>query len=132
MPIVHNKRAQIFGNHLMTLIPGVNEVDGKVWEEFRKSPAIKHYIAEGEIEEMELVAGKDNVAGSAPFDLTALNQKDAVGLVKATFDKALLERWAEAESRKGVLDALEKQMDALKLAPKDETDPEEDEGEEEA
>lgn len=124
MPIVKNNRPQIFGNHLMTLLPGVNEVDAKKWEEFSKSPAIKHHIAEGEIEELDL----PNAHEGSPVQIDDLNQKEALALVKATFDSKLLERWAENESRKGVLDALEKQMDAIKLKKKD--DEEENEGDE--
>lgn len=116
MPIVKNHRAQIFGNHLMRLLPGVNEVDAKAWDEFKTSPSIKHFIAEGEIEELDL----PNAHEGSPVQIDDLNQKEALALVKATFDSKLLERWAANESRKGVLDALEKQMDALKLKAKEE------------
>lgn len=123
MPIVKNNRAQIFGNHLMSLIPGVNEVDAKKWAEFKLSPTIKHHIAEGEIEELDLpIAHEDS-----PVQIGDLNQKDALSLVKATFDKALLDRWAANESRKGVLDALEKQMDAIALKSKEKAEADEDE-----
>lgn len=128
MPIVKNNRAQIFGNHLMKLLPGVNEVDAKTWDEFKLSPSIKHFIAEGEIEELDL----PNAQEGSPVQIDDLNQKEALALVKATFDSKLLERWAANESRKGVLDALEKQMDALKLKKdeKEDAGAEDDEGDE--
>ena len=127
MPIVKNNRAQIFGNHLMTLLPGVNEVDAKKWEEFKLSPAIKHGISEGEIEEVDLPSAHDD----SPVQISDLNQKEALALVKATFDMTLLERWAESESRKGVLDALEKQIDAVKVKkPKEDAEGDEGEGDE--
>jgi len=127
MPIVKNNRAQIFGNHLLSLLPGVNEVDAKAWDEFKLSPSIKHCIAEGEIEELDFPTANPD----SPVQIDDLNQKEALALVKATFDSKLLERWAANESRKGVLDALEKQMDALKLKKdEEEADADEDEGEE--
>lgn len=125
---IKNSLAKIFGNHLGSIKPGVNEMEEKVWIELAKTPVVKHHVAEGEIEVLEL----PRASPDSPVAIADLNVKEAVSLVKATFDKELLNRWAEVESRKQVLDALEKQMDALKLAPKDETDPEEDEGEEEA
>lgn len=123
MPIVKNNRSQIFGNHLMSLKPGVNEVDPKVWVDFKRSPAIAHYIAEGEIEELDFPTANPD----SPVQIDDLNQKEALALVKATFDKTLLERWAANESRKGVLDALEKQMDAIALKSKEEVEDAEDE-----
>lgn len=125
MPIIiKNKRAQIIGNHILSLLPGVNEVDAKKWAEFKTSPAIVHFMGEGEIEEMDLPVPHDD----SPVQIDDLNQKDAIALVKETFDIALLNRWAENETRKGVLDALEKQFDAVKLKKKSEDDAEGDEG----
>lgn len=128
--IVKNNKKQILGNHLLTLLPGVNDVLPKAWEEFSKSPSIRHFIAEGEIEVLEIP--KAAATPASPIQIDKLNQKDALALVRATFDKALLERWAVSESRKPVLDALERQLDGLKLPKKDASkeEPEDDETEE--
>lgn len=125
---IKNSLAKIFGNHLGSLKPGVNEMEEKVWLELAKTPVVKHHVAEGEIEVLEL----PRASPDSPVAIADLNVKEAVSLVKATFDKELLNRWAEAESRKQVLDALEKQFDAIDLKKKEQGEEEaEEEGSEE-
>lgn len=128
---VKNRLPQIFGNHLASLKPGVNEIEEKHWEQLEKTAAIKHHISEGDIEVLDL----PKASPDAPVAINELNVKEAIALVKSTFDQSILNRWAEKESRKQVLDALEKQFDAVdvKAKKKDEGagEEEEEEGSEE-
>ncbi|MFZ2875819.1 MAG: hypothetical protein WAZ94_15190 [Phycisphaerales bacterium] len=96
------------------LLPGVNELTEKQWKAFDGLPVIQFHLGEGNI---ELIEAKPEAK------LSDLNAKEAAKLVGATVDKALLERWAADESRKVVLDAIEKQMDAISpKTPADEGD----------
>lgn len=130
MPIVtiKNSLAKIFGNHLGSLKPGVNELEEKVWLELAKTPVVKHHVAEGEIEVLDLPRSSPD----APVAIDDLNVKEAIALVKSTFSKDLLNRWAEVESRKQVLDALEKQFDAIDLKKEQGEEEAEEEGSEKA
>lgn len=98
------------------LLPGVNEVDPKAWEAFISNPAQRFLLESGELEVVE--------EAKTLADLAKLSVKEAIAMVKETFRKDLLDRWAEAEERKTVLDAIEKQYDALTIKPKKEDAPE--------
>lgn len=125
--VIKNNLPRIFGNHLGSLKPGVNEIEEKIWKELELTVAIKHEIAEGNIEVMEIAKASPD----APIAIKDLNVKEAVALVKSTFDTAILNRWAEEETRKQVLDALEKQYDAVAVKSKKQEEESEEEGAEE-
>jgi hypothetical protein len=126
--IVKNNTVSIIGMQMpgksgfTTLLPGVNTIAKSDWEEFIKNPARRHQLAEGELEVLE----EDELPS-----LKGKSEKDAIALVRATVRKDLLEGWIDTESRKKVLDAIDKQLEAItpKAPPKDEgaaADPEAD------
>ncbi len=86
------------------LLPGANEVDEAEWAKAEKIPAIQHMIKEG------LLKPQRDVSAA---DLSKLKASDAIDLVNKTVDKALLESWFDAETRKGVLEAIEAQLDEI-------------------
>ena len=106
--LIKNNLPSIIGTKLdgdfVRLLPGVNELTEKQWKAFDDLPVIKFHIGEGNIELVEV---------KAEAKLSDMNAKEAAKLVASTVDKGLLERWAADESRKVVLDAIEKQMDAI-------------------
>lgn len=128
--IVKNNTVSIIGiqntkrGGFTTLLPGLNTIDKEQWEAFIANPARRHQLAEGELEVVE------------EDELTTLKEKsvkDAIALVKSTVRKEMLESWVESENRKQVLDAIEKQLEAIQPPKKtnpDEPDPSKEESEE--
>jgi len=92
-----------FAGDFLRLLPGVNSFTTREWKAF-DLPVIRFHIGEGNIEIVE---------EKSETKLGDMNAKEAAKLVASTVDKGLLERWAADESRKVVLDAIEKQMDAI-------------------
>jgi hypothetical protein len=89
---------------LFVLKPGVNEVEEDLIEKALESPIIRWYVDEGQIKISR---------GQAPEALARLKPPEAIALVKRTVDRDLLLRWAGAEKRKPVQEAIEAQFDAI-------------------
>lgn len=121
--LIKNNLPSIIGTKLdedfVRLLPGVNELTEKQWKAFDGLPVIHFHLGEGNI---ELIQAK------AEAKLSDMNAKEAAKLVASTVDKGLLERWASDESRKVVLDAIEKQMDAIAVKTPVDGDEADDEG----
>lgn len=94
------------------LLPGVNEVDPVEWAKAELIPVVQHLIKDG-----TLVPKREQSAA----DLSGMKATEATKLVENTFDKALLEKWFDGETRKGVLEAIEAQID--QITPKEKKDP---------
>lgn len=117
--IVHNKGKYI--RHIgVRLLPGaseLNETEEKAFEAAIKQPLNAFLVKEGEI---VLPEGKQ---GGQATGITAMNVKNATELIKDTFDLSLLDKWSSdetsEENRKGVLDAINKQIEAIKNPPDD-------------
>lgn len=121
------------------LRPGWNQFPARVFEQHREHPAIKSMIEKGTIE--FLPADLKNAKGKtvklaaattdAEFNLADVNEKSAIEIGKATFDRELLQRWIDEESRPKVRRALEKHFDktfGTKKDMPDDEDGDEDEG----
>jgi hypothetical protein len=94
------------------LKPGVNDIPSAHWREIQKIAVIGHHLKAGSLStDDSSLPGADGDQAN----LAEMNIKDATRLISNTHDMALLDRWAEKEERKGVLDAIEKQQDKLKL-----------------
>lgn len=107
-----------FGHH--RLIPGVNDIPQAEWEAALKLyPRLKHFVDAGDIETMDKsgnVRDDDAKQPGAPLeaaDLSKLNDKKAIALVKETVDERLLNIWYESEKRKPVVMAIEGQFEAI-------------------
>lgn len=87
--------------HSARVMPGVNEVPDDVWALLMKNPVHALRVELGELRAMP-------AAGPADFDEPA-----ACELVKHTYDRELLRRWAAAEQRKKVAEALRAQLEAV-------------------
>jgi hypothetical protein len=90
------------------LLPGVNEVYEDEWVKAEKIPIVKGYIETGVFKVRRQAS-----------DITSLSPKDAVEIVKATVDEGLLSKWFETEKRKQVLEAIDAQLDAIKVPEQD-------------
>lgn len=85
------------------LVPGLNAIDAEDWSKMQRLFVVKHWLSVGEVE----------VLDAGP--LGKRSQKDAVEVVKATFQKDMLAKWREDEGKReggpraAVLDAIEHQ-----------------------
>ncbi len=112
--LINYKKPNIRGIGPITLKPGINDVDADLWASVQKDyhVGIKRMIDADLLEIVEDAKG-DPIESA---DVSKLNEKKAVALVKETVDELLLMQWHEADKRKPVLEAIEKQLDKLAKA----------------
>lgn len=105
-----------------TLLPGNNEVPDADWEDAKKHPLLKHYIADGSLVEITKPE-KDNKKsreGLAQYDLP-----EAIKIVKGTYDKVLLNKWLMMDGRDGLVTEINKQLAMIEEKTKKESSQEE-------
>jgi len=86
------------------LLPGLNEVDAEAWEQAEKIPLVQHYLESGVFK----------VTRSAP-EIGKYQQREALDLVRRTVDRSLLEKWASADRRRPVQDAIDLQLKSIEV-----------------
>jgi hypothetical protein len=101
-PRIHN-----LGGHC-TLMPGINEVEEAAWKEALKIELVRDLVRLGVLKPQAPAAP---VAGAQ--GLAAMKVPEAIATVKKTVDKDLLEKWYADEQRKGVLEAIEEQLEEI-------------------
>lgn len=84
-----------------TFLPGNNEIPDADWEQIKKHPLLKHYIEEGTLTEV-LKGGKEG--------LKSCSVPEAAKIIKATYDKLLLKKWSESETRTEVKSKISAQL----------------------
>jgi hypothetical protein len=124
------------------LIPGVNEVHEKFWDEIKTNPGVKKRLDLGFIELVECKKAQPAVdekgkksepveetkaEGEGASILEELKSADAIAVVKETLDFDKLKEWKGIESRKGVLKAIDDQIELLEVPEKKEEKKEGDE-----
>lgn len=125
MIIVENKKPKL--THLapgVTLRPGVNVLkttkEEEAWASYSKTK-----VGKAKLESDSLVVVDSTVLASPDDDdepgslLAGYAEKEALRLVKATLDAALLEQWAAEESREKVASAIAKQLEKLAVTEAD-------------
>lgn len=111
MPIIINTEARLHTvAHHCNLKPGTNQVDASAWAEAKKIKVVRSLLASGVLVEKDVESLKDTLKDVRP--------DEAIKLVKTTLDLALLEKWYDAESRRHVKEAIEKQLNMLTNAAK--------------
>lgn len=90
---------------ILTLWPGVNEVDPAQWAEALKIKLVYSLCVDGVFEVAE-------------GGLETFPTPKAVETVRMTFDPKLLAQWEETEKRKPVLNAIAKQSTRMKPTPR--------------
>jgi hypothetical protein len=116
VPIVNNKHARVInaGDHVV-LLPGNNDVPAEGWEEAKEIKIIQGFLKEGSLVEVSGAAAK----ASEQKGLGDLTVPEAQKLIDETFDRDLLATWRKADERKGVLEAIDAQLDLIKHAGED-------------
>ena len=107
------------GNGLVLIIPGVNHVERSVWELHENNPSIQEFIKTGKMEVIvdsdEKQESKNNEIECESDELSGLNVKKAVEIVKGTYRIDLLKKWSEMETRRGVITAIESQIETMTI-----------------
>jgi|GEM_PF-4925237 len=92
----------------ISLMPGWNPVDPKLWEEAKKNPIVRdHYLRMGIFEEKDV----------SPEEIKSLSEPEAERFIKETWDDGLLKRMRAAESRGSVLATINAQIATLEQSP---------------
>jgi hypothetical protein len=88
------------------IMPGVQEIESAKWKEI--APQVKDKLEEGEVENMD-----ERMEDEFEEGLGAFSVAEAKKLVKETADESLLNEWFAGDSRKGVKDAITKQLEYI-------------------
>lgn len=102
------------------IMPGVQEIETETWK--KVLPLVKEKIEEGELENMD-----ERMDDEFEEGLGAFSVNEAKKLVKETADEDLLNEWLMSDSRKGVKDAIRKQLKYIADAVKEGGDDNEEE-----
>lgn len=115
------------GKGSMWLKPGINEFPDHIWNENKAHPHVVDMMNNNEIElfkeEDVGIKPKGKVQkdqprylgqGDQPVRLCDIpDDKSAIEIVKATYDKNLLQRWMDEETRSKVKRELDKQLKSV-------------------
>lgn len=119
MIIINNTKSPIATTHetkRYTLKPGVNDVPPEVWEAWRATKVMKHYLDEGLIKEPATEDPEAPALQEATTpNLSKLSINKSIELVRATLDQELLESWIDGEGREKVLKAIERQLEKIAI-----------------
>jgi len=122
------------------LRPGWNEFPAAIWEQNKEAPSIKAMLKKGLIEVMSFSVKKkvrsketgkvkvvEKVLGQDDSEMTLefFDEKQSIDVVKSTFNRDMLQRWLDEETRHRVKRAITKQLEPLlNNSTKDEDDDE--------
>lgn len=103
------------------LLPGINEISDKEWDEIEDHKNVQAHIEEGNLVVRDKPSGdrKQKTEGLMQYDI-----KEAKRIVKETFDKELLAKWSDMDDRKGVQEAIAVQVKKVDESVKLKTDDE--------
>ena len=99
------------------IIPGNNEIEKATWTKFKAHPAVKKLIENGDLLE---VGGPEKDNKKSSKGLEAYSIPEAKKIIAETYDKALLEKWAEEDGRGAIGTAVKKQLEKMAEATKPE------------
>jgi hypothetical protein len=131
MAMVKNNTARVIGlGDGANLLPGVNDIDDEVWKKAQQTVVVKSFLQkqEGETQPtLELVSsteaatattatGTTDTGTAGTGTLSSKNVTDAKALIAETYDRKLLERWRTEETRHTVQQAIDEQLEKLKLS----------------
>jgi len=112
---------------LVVFKPGVNDVEDSDWEIIKKDPSIQRKLERDFLKVVSSVtenkSGSDlksankqveqNLKDGASDALSGFNAREAVDVIKRTFDLSKLEAYSKTEKRATVISAIESQIKAI-------------------
>ena len=126
--MIHYTLPNVWRIGSLRLYPGINEVDSKVWDKYKDHPLMKERFDTGAL--VWIRGGEKAAKPTAPAivdgvedveddedALAGLTVAEANKIVVETFNLELLEKWADIETRKGVLKVIAEQVE--KVTPKE-------------
>lgn len=99
------------------IMPGVQEIEAESWK--KVLPLVKEKVEEGDLENMD-----ERMEDEFEEGLGAFSVNEAKKLVQETADESLLKEWLANDSRKGVKDAISKQLEYIANAVKEDAEEE--------
>lgn len=90
---------------------GANVIEEEKYNAVKEHPIVKRLIEDGDIEVQE--GNLDDITKVTPGS-------KAIKVVETTFSKETLQKWLDTETRKSVVEAINKQLEYLKKEKKDE------------
>jgi len=93
----------------IVFIPGNNTISKKDWNYLKNLEIIKAQLEEGD-KWFKIISDDEDELKS----LDGINMPDAIKIVVQTFNRNLLELWRKSETRKKVVEVIEKQLEDLK------------------
>jgi hypothetical protein len=107
--LIENTEANIKNlGDIVTLMPGVNDVDPALWDKAQKIALVQHFLKSGVL---KVVSG----GSESHKDIAALEEHEALELVDRTVDHNLLTAFAEQDKRGAIRKAIDKQL--AKITP---------------
>jgi len=116
---------------IAVLRPGWNEFPANIWEQYKTHPSVKKMMEKGTLELLEtkvvvMVKGKKVIKKIGSNDnkvkLTYFEEKKAISIVKDTYNRDILNRWLDEETRPKVIKAIQKQVEPLLPGDKEDGD----------
>lgn len=94
--------------------PGTNNFADEEWDSLSNHPDLQQYIEWGAIKVISSPAPEDKIP-DAPVDieLSRLSADDAGEIIASTWDVTQLKQWLKLESRKGVVNQINRRVSEL-------------------
>lgn len=117
-----NKRETVVTVKGVLLKPGTNKVSASWWSNAKKHKTVAKRLELGMLEVVnegvdDIDLGIDGDEGAESADISGLNAREAISVIKETFDLKLLKAWAETESRATVTRAIDAQIEIMTAEP---------------
>lgn len=124
---------------VLGIMPGWNEIPTEIWKQNETSPAIQHLLKSGKLivlkeKAVVMVRGKNGKKTKKaievglhdkPMKLSWFKDEKFIvdTLIKKTFNRTILQRWADEEMRPKIRKALNMQLKPLLSNGRDESEP---------
>jgi hypothetical protein len=132
--LLRRKKLNISGIGNIRIMPGINRFEDEQVKEMEKNPAWKEMLASGVHEIVtapKAIQEDDTLFPETAKSIAEMSVKDAKAVIAGTFDVdslgAMLDEEDAGDKRKGVFDAIDKQLEKVSSDKKDTATKEDDE-----
>lgn len=103
----------------ITLMPGNNVVPAKAWAGAQRIKLVQHYLEDGACEGDRCTFEEICDLPGDGKSLARLELKQALALIKGTFNRELLKAWKAGDTRGEVRSAVDEKIDSLEIKPRE-------------